>query len=324
MTLRQRIRFYQQLAVLTRAGVPLRTGLERLQDRIPSREMTVLSRQISQGDSLGDALTAAGFSPFESNLVTAGERSAQLDIVLQHLSEFWSRQQQMFQAITRQLYYPFVILILSFIVGALFDFIFSSWLVALVHFVESIAIYGAGAFVIYTVIRVSWKSDAAQRFWVAIPLIGSTLSTAYSYRWITAVKLEYGAGIPMPDAVADAWRASGYAGRNLRAEEGQQALREGVELSTLVQKWKQLPRDWVDFIETGEIAGALETAFANLESESSRAWDNAQKRMTDWVPKIIYFTALLIVGAQVFTLAYQLYQHEVIDPMNAVNAALGQ
>ena len=92
MTLRQRIRFYQQLAVLTRAGVPLRTGLPRLQERIAAREMAVLVERISLGQSLGDAFTAAGFSPFECHLVTAGERSAQLDTVLQHLSDFWARQ----------------------------------------------------------------------------------------------------------------------------------------------------------------------------------------------------------------------------------------
>jgi type II secretory pathway component PulF len=318
VNLRQRIRFYQQLAVLTRAGVPMRTGLQRLQGRITGRDMTVLTEKISQGEMVGDAFAAAGFSTFECHLVAAGEKSAQLDTVFQHLAEFWSRQRQMFQAITQQLYYPLVIFALSLVVGAIIGMVMNSWSwpVAVIHLVETLAIYGAGAFVAYTLVRVSWRSDAAQRFWLALPLIGGTLSTAYAHRWITAVRLEHGAGVPMPDAVADAWRASGYAGSEARAEEGRLALREGAELSSLVQKWRELPREWVDFIETGEISGALETAFASLEEESARAWALAQKRMTDWMPKIVYFGALLIVGIQVLLLFLNVYQHFVGGPMD--------
>ncbi len=324
MTLHQRIRFYQQLAVLTRAGVPVRTGLQRLQERIRGREMTVLTQHIGQGESLGDALAAAGFSPFEIHLVTAGERSAQLDTVLQHLSEFWARQRHMYQALTQQLYYPVAVFAFSLVVGALIELAYASWWVAGIHLVETLAIYGTIGFIVFTLIRVSWHSDMAQRFWLAVPIIGKTLSTAYAYRWITAVRLEYGAGIPMPDAVADAWRASGYAGSEAFAEEGQLALRQGHELSTLVQKWRRLPRDWIDFIETGEVSGALETAFVNLEAEAARGWDLAQKRMTDWVPKIIYFVALLVVAAQVFSLVYQVYQQQVAGPMKELNSILGQ
>jgi type II secretory pathway component PulF len=230
----------------------------------------------------------------------------------------------MYQALTSQLYYPIAIFAFSLVVGSLIELAYASWWVAGIHLVETLAIYGTIGFIIYTLIRVSWHSDPAQRFWLAVPIIGKTLSTAYAYRWITAVRLEYGAGIPMPDAVADAWRASGYAGGERFAQEGQLALQEGNELSTLVQKWRRLPRDWIDFIETGEVSGALETAFANLEEEAARAWDVAQKRMTDWVPKIIYFVALLIVGVQVFFLAYQVYQQQVAGPMSEINSLLGQ
>jgi type II secretory pathway component PulF len=324
VTLHQRIRFYQQLAVLTRAGVPVRTGLERLRERIRGREMSVLTEHIGRGEQLGDAFAAAGFSPFEVHLVTAGERSAQLDTVLQHLSDFWVRQRQMYQALTNQLYYPLAVFAFSLLVGALIQLATASWLVVVIKLVETLALYGIIGFVIYMLVKASWHSDFAQRFWLALPIVGKTLATAYAYRWITAVRLEYAAGIPMPDAVADAWRASGYAGSEAYAQEGQLALREGAELSTLVEKWRRLPRDWIDFIETGELSGALETAFENLQAEAARAWDVAQKRMTDWVPKIIYFVALLIVAAQVFFLVYQVYQQQVVGPMNEINSMLGQ
>jgi type II secretory pathway component PulF len=322
VTLRRRIRFYQQLAVLTRAGIPLRTGLARLREKMHDSELAILSDKISLGQSLGDAFFAAGFSPFESHLVTAGERSAQLETVLQHLSEFWQRQRQMVQALTNQLSYPLLILILSLMVGALVDFMFKSWGVAVAHLVESVVMYGSGFTAVYLLVRGSWNTEMAQTFWLYVPLVGRTLATSYSYRWITAMKLEYSAGIPLPDAVADAWLASGFAGAEKFAEEGRRTLREGAELSTLLHRWKKLPRDWVDFVETGEVSGALETAFANLEAEAGRAWDQAEKHMTQWVPKIIYFFALLIVVLQIGVIALNLFQHLFTDPMNDINSAL--
>ena len=111
----------------------------------------------------------------------------------------------------------------------------------------------------------TWSSElGAAASGSYVPLVGSTLSRAFAYRWITALRLEFAAGIPISNAVADAWRASGYAYRGERlAIEGEAAIRDGTELSALVQKWGQLPRDWIDFIETGEISGAFETAFVN-------------------------------------------------------------
>jgi hypothetical protein len=131
--------------------------------------------------------------------------------------------------------------------------------VVLVHFIDAdgVALRRIG-FIVYTVVRVSWSSPLMRRFWLRVPFIGSSLKTAYAYRWITALKLEFSAGVSLSRAVGDAWRASGYVGCDRFAEEGEQAMREETDLSKLVRQWKQLPRDWIDFIETGEISGAFE------------------------------------------------------------------
>ena len=64
MTLRHRIRFYQQLAVLVRAGLPIRASLVRLKERLKERELDILSQKVNAGERLGDAFVEAGFSPF--------------------------------------------------------------------------------------------------------------------------------------------------------------------------------------------------------------------------------------------------------------------
>jgi type IV pilus assembly protein PilC len=323
VTLRHRIRFYQQLAVLARAGVPLRTSLHRLQERLSGHEVAMLSRKIDAGEQLGEAFAEARFSPFECHLVIAGERSGRLETVFQHLSEFWARQHEMIQALVGQLYYPLAVLHLTIFVSVLIESVMAgSMLIFVVRLIENFAWLYTVGFALYMLVRASWQSDAAQRFWLSLPIIGRTLSTAYAYRWITVLKLEYSSGIPLPDAAADAWQASGYVSCDQLANEGREALREGAELSTLVQRWKQLPRDWVDFIETGEVSGALETALENLEAEAARAWKIAQQRMTEWVPKIIYFAILLIAAVQIGLMLYRVVVAPISDVNDQINKAL--
>ena len=215
------------------------------------------------------------------------------------------------QALIRPLYYPLAVLHLAVVVWGVLDAVTSSLPEAVVHTILRFAVLYVFGFVVYTLVKVTWSSEGMRRFWLWIPIIGNSIKTAYAYRWISALKLEFSAGISLSRAIGDAWRASGYIGCDRFAEEGEQEMRQGVELSKLVTRWKQLPRDWIDFIETAEISGAFEMAFKNLEAEAARAWKLAQERMADWLPKIVYFVVLLVVAGVVINLMMKIY----VDPI---------
>ncbi len=307
-----------------RAGLPIRGALVRLKEKMAVREVMALSDKVNSGERIGDAFEAAGFSPFECHLITAGERSAQLDTVFEHLAEFWKRELEMRQALIRPLIYPLVVLHLAVLLWGVIDGMTTATVTeAIVHTIMRFAFFYVFGFVVYTLVRVTWTSPAMRGFWLWIPIIGSSIKSAYAYRWITALRLEFSAGISLSRAVGDAWRASGYVGCDQFAAEGEEQMRQGVELSRLVTRWKQLPRDWIDFIETGEVSGAFETAFTNLESEAARAWKLAQERMSEWVPKIVYFAVLLMVAGVVGKLVYQAEIAPIVDAEKQIDAATG-
>jgi type IV pilus assembly protein PilC len=311
VTLRHRIRFYQQLAVLVRAGVPIRGCLERLKGRMRERELAVLSEKVNAGERIGEAFASAGFSPFECHLVVAGERSAQLDTIFEHLSEHWTRELRMRQALVRPLIYPIVVMHMVVLLSSGIELLQSPWPLVFGHFIWRMAAFYVIGFLIYIAARISWSSESMQRVWHYVPFVGHSLATTYAYRWITALRIEFTAGVSLYRAVGDAWRASGYAGSERFAVEGEQAMQQGAELSKLMLGWRQLPRDWIDFVETGEISGKLEEAFKSLEAEAAHAWTIAQQKMTEWVPKILYFIAILFVAFQVGSLMKKVY----IDPI---------
>jgi type II secretory pathway component PulF len=226
--------------------------------------------------------------------------------VFQHLSEYWARDLELRQDLIRPLIYPIVVLNLAIVVWAMVDAVNTPMPIVIVHFILRMAFGWTAGFVVYALVRAMWASESMQRLWLWVPIIGASLNAASAYRWIAALRLEFGAGILLSRAVADAWRASGYPGGNHIALECEEALRAGGSLSKLVQSWKQLPRDWSDFIETGEISGSFQDAFKNLEQEAARDWSLAQQRMGEWVPKIVYFVVLLMVAVIVGQLIYKM------------------
>jgi general secretion pathway protein F len=320
MTLRHRIKFYQQLASLARGGVPMRTSLQKMAGKSPSHEVRVLARQLEEGNTLGEAFVAARFSPFECHLVGAGERSAQLEVAFERLGEFWNRERRFGQALVRQLYYPALVLHLAVVVGGLLllsqgtSAVIASiiWNLGTLYFV---------AIMLYLLIRASWSSPLAKRFWLAVPVIGGALKAANAYRWITALRMEFTAGVSFPEAVADAWRASGYVGAEARAQEGASEMRSGTELSSLVQRWRQLPRDWPEFFETAEMSGEFEKTFTYIETEAAHAWAMNQERMTEWVPKFLTIAFILLMALKIVPMANQAINGPVIQAENAINDA---
>lgn len=321
VTLRQRIRFYQQLAVLIRAGLPLRASFMRLREKIPGGEVATISDKLNAGERLGEAFGAAAFTPFETNLVAAGERSARLENIFDHLAQFWTHDLEMRQALVRPLIYPIVVMHLAVGLGWGVRLVTMPWTSVLTGFLATLAllyILGAGA---YFVARAAWANDRMRRFWLYVPIIGNAIKTASAYRWIHALRLEFGAGISLYRAVGDAWRASGYIDSERFAREGEQSMLAGISLSTLIHQWKQLPRDWSDFVETGEVSGAFETAFKNLEDEATRDWTLAQQRMTEWVPKIVYFFVLIIVAVQVAEVMYQVEIAPIVQAEKQIDDA---
>ena len=309
------------MAVLARAGVSFRISLERMNDRMTGRQLTLLSEKVNAGERLNEAFEAAGFSPFECHLVAAGERGGKLDAVFEHIAQYWKRELEMRQALIRPLYYPIGVMHLALVVGLIIETTLTSFPVAMIHFIEELASLYAFGFAFYMVVKASWGNDALRQFLLWVPIVGRSMKTAAAYRWITALKIEFSAGITISRAVGDAWRASGFVGCEERAKEGEDAMRNGVSLSALVTRWRQLPSEWVDFVETGEVSGEFETALANLEEEAARAWTLAQQRMTDWLPKIVYFLVLLIAAAMVIPLAYQVFVSPITNALNAIDNA---
>lgn len=296
---------------MSRGGLPLRTALDKLKSRFNDFEVQTLASAINDGMPVTDAFDKAGFSEFEVNLVHAGERSGRLEDIFSQLAQFWRNEDTLVGGLWRQSLYPLVVLhVAAFfypLPGALERFNASPANAAFVYMLSLAFVlfmmYATG-FGVYMIIGWLWRTPPGQKILLAVPLLGPAWKATYAYRWIIALRLEYAAGLPLSDAVYDAWQATGFAERDEPAEQGKQHILSGEPLSTVYPRWKQyLPIDWQDYIETGEISGKLSDTFVALEEQALHSWKLAMAAVNEWMPRF-FLVGILILAVGLFFSAF--------------------
>jgi len=114
-------RFTKQLAILINAGVPILDSLEMLGQQEKNSALRASIRgildAIGAGKSLHEAMgSVKGFNNLYTSLVKAGESAGILDEILNKLSEFMERQEEIKKKIKSALTYPVIVVIIGFLV----------------------------------------------------------------------------------------------------------------------------------------------------------------------------------------------------------------
>ncbi len=132
MSVKEKILFTNQFAVLLKAGVPMLQSLELLIDQFKgtTRSMLVaIKDDVKQGTSLADALKhyPKSFDQIYVQLVRAGEASGKLEFILERLVSYLERRESLRKRISGALTYPAMQLGLAVVVvGALLVFVVPS------------------------------------------------------------------------------------------------------------------------------------------------------------------------------------------------------
>lgn len=123
VTVKERIIFTKQLAVLLKAGIPLLQSLELLVDQFEGTLRTVLIKvkdDLKEGSSLADALRKYPkvFDTIYVQLVRAGEASGKLETILERLTTYLERREAIAKRIKDALFMPMVQLIMATVIVA--------------------------------------------------------------------------------------------------------------------------------------------------------------------------------------------------------------
>ncbi len=289
----------RQLATLLKAGVPLVEALAALIEQVENPQLhsalTQTRDKVNEGTSLADALRAHPrlFESLYVNMVSAGEASGTLDVVLSRLADHLDSQAQLKSKVAGALFYPAfmflfgigVITLMMVVVVPKVTAIFADfnqtlpWNTRLLIFVSNafvnywwllLLMLGAAA---YAFIR--WFTSIAGRAtWdrkiLNMPVIGKLQMMIAVARFTRTLATLLSSGVSLLTALDIARNVLGNVELMRVVEEARASIREGESIAAPLKRSGRFPPIMIHMITIGERSGELEAMLHHVAT----AYDN--------------------------------------------------
>jgi type IV pilus assembly protein PilC len=279
--------FNQQFVTLIRAGLPITGSLEllarRQKDENFKAQLVNVAARVKTGESLSGAFDAQGGFPliFTTTLL-AGERSGNLEEVLQRYTDFQRVSLTVTKKLKSALVYP--ALLITLVVG-LFIFLITfvvprfaqlydqlnAPLPAITVFLLSVGnasqkygLYALPVLLVAGFLIYRWsKTDAGatliDRIRLAIPLLGTVWLKYQVALFSRTLSTLLTGGLPLVPSLETAARSISSRQVSNAVFSSVTQVREGQRLSTSLEGTKVFPELAIEMIEVGESTGALPT-----------------------------------------------------------------
>lgn len=339
-----RVEFYQELAALLRAGLPLVPALDIL---IQSPDMGAwrpllanVRDRIREGSSLAEALAGAscGISAHEKAVIAAGERAAVMEQVLERLAEFMEEQQRLRETILTALIYPAILFVvaigmavglLGFAVPRLGRLMMDQTHVAIPlltrmmiqagHFV---AVWGIPILaIIATAVAYGWhrlhrdpaRLREANRRCFQLPVIGRGYAILINLRFSRTLSLLLRGGVPLIDSMVLAGQSTGSSWIGERVAHEAEAVRHGTSLAEALRRIPPFAASLAGWVQVGETGGSLDRMIENAGKRFQQQWDRyLARRLTFLEPALI-----ILIGGFVLLVVLA-----ILLPIVALNQSL--
>ena len=279
--------FNQQFVTLIRAGLPITGSLEllarRQKDENFKAQLVNVAARVKTGESLSGAFDAQGGFPliFTTTLL-AGERSGNLEEVLQRYTDFQRVSLTVTKKLKSALVYP--ALLISLVIG-LFIFLITFvvprfaqlydqlnaplpsitvFLLAVGNASQKYGLYAlpvvlVGGYLIYRWSKTDAGATLIDRIRLAIPLLGTVWLKYQVALFSRTLSTLLTGGLPLVPSLETAARSISSRQVSNAVFSSVTQVREGQRLSTSLEGTKVFPELAIEMIEVGESTGALPT-----------------------------------------------------------------
>ncbi len=311
---------YGQLSDLLSSGVPLLKALDSLIRSGGNKNLTELLKEIRASVADGKSLTEAFkqfpevFPPLQTAMVQAGERASFLQDVLQSMSDFLERLDELRSKVIGSLIYPVALTVIGglVLVGALIFFVpkFETLLANTEMLLPTAIIFAlsralrAGwhliALTLFALTLLFWgtlKSENGkrmiERYRMKIPFIGNAMKMVAIARFCRILGTLLTNGVPLIQSLAIAKDATGSA---LMAEQIAKAIenvRDGKSLSEPLRKGGIFPDQIMAMLATAEESNRLDKVLLNIADTVERRTN----RRVDQAVRLIEPLVLCLIAA---------------------------
>ena len=292
---RNRINFFRQMAILTKAGISLLDALKMLGRSAKGPIKKLISDTIEIIEQGSDFSTIGKyyikfFDKTMSSMIEAGENTGTLPGTMQQIFENLKRSSEFSRKIRGALVMPLATFILA--IGVLFfmslyvvpnfstflssmgaelppltrgivdfsDFVIAKWKDMLIYSVAVI-----GVFLILNTLIGSFRY-LMHKIYLKIPLVGSIILYSTLSNFANAMAKLLGSGVGVADSIKIAKDTSNLLPFKRVVQKSIGVVMAGGDISTSFEKTSFIPSIFSDLLKSGEASGTLDHTFEQLSS----------------------------------------------------------
>ncbi len=323
--------FNQQFLTLVRAGLPILGSLDLLARRQKDRDLRLQLEDVVQRVKTGESISAAfeaqgGFPVIYTTTLLAGERSGNLEEVLQRFLDFQRVSLTFRKKLKASLIYPALLIVM---VISLFIFLITfvvprfaqlyeqlgTHLPALTTFLLELGanaqhyglyvavVVAAAIFLLFRWMKTDAGATMVDRIRIATPVFGTVWLKYQVGLFSRTLSTLLTGGLPLVPSLETSARAIDSKQIGAAVFRSVDTVREGKSLSASLQATRVFPDLAIEMMEVGESTGALPQM---LNSVAEFFEEDVQTSLTA-VMSLIEPAILIVMGVVVVTILIALY-----------------
>lgn len=336
LSLKERIIFTEQLAVMLNAGITLVQALKGLAEETSNKSLSSiiahLVADVEGGKSFSEALRRYPkvFSTIYCEMVASAEKTGNMADILNKLTIQQQKEYELKGKVVGALIYPaivsvllvaVIILVITFILPKLTGIFTDSgtslpastlFLIALSNFfVHDWYVLIIGAVIFIVVFRYTVKTPKGAFAWdmfkLKIPVLGSFIKKSYMARFTQSFASLAQAGIPVLDVFKT---LEGVIGSPVYEEEIRKIsaqVENGIKVSVAIRKSKYFPGMVGQLVSVGEQSGDLAGVFNVLGDFFEKEVDDMAKNLSTLLEPIIMIVMGVMVGFVLMAVLQPIY-----------------
>ena len=313
----------RQLAAMLTSGLTLVKALDILSKEQPNEQAREIWQSVYENVQKGESFSSSleqyegVFPEFLISMVSAGESSGSLDVIMQRMSAHYAKENKMNNTIKVAMTYPIIlgVLCIAVIIG-MFTFIMPTFAnlyenpddmpaftKVMMGFSDSLVHYwyvyliviGGIIFAATYVMKIPSTRLKWDRFIIKGPAFGPLVVKIYTARFSRTLSSLYSSGIPMVECLQ---RSSAILGNRYIDEKFRDVVdevKQGETLSASIQRTEIFDSMFCSIIFVGEEAGALDTILAKTSDYYDEEADSAVGRLVSLLEPVM----IIIMGIAV-------------------------
>ncbi|MCA9775904.1 MAG: type II secretion system F family protein [Candidatus Eremiobacteraeota bacterium] len=323
--------FSQTLAAMLEGGITLKRAIDTIYHDVGNRllrgVLMDVSSSLGSGSSLSDALSnhKGVFDDFFISMVKAGQDSGELPEMLNRVSAYLEKTEQLKDQVKSALTYPFVVLAFAgFLVAVILAFgvpylreLYDGLGLPLPASTQVLVTVGTllsdyslfcvlallvGIYLIRTALRNPVVAERIDGLKLALPKLGSFHRTLYTARFSRTLCLLYSGGIPLLEALELAAASVGNKVFAKSMEQAAESLRTGSTLSTCLRENPYFLDAAIGMISAGEESGKLDKLLDKVANFYDNKVHTQLEALTSTIEPLMMILIGIVIGAIIVAL----------------------